>query len=92
MDRAPGRIRVHEHAETGKPLAAYKLHQALEGIWNFFPPPRSAVCLYIRQRWNGPAGIPGKVPPQRRRPVAGDPGKIGHKLSAIGLPYRKART
>ena len=26
MDRAPGRIRVHEHAETGKPLAAYKLH------------------------------------------------------------------
>ena len=26
MDRAPGRTRVHEHAETGKPLAAYKLH------------------------------------------------------------------
>jgi hypothetical protein len=77
MDRVPGRIRVHEHAETGKPLAAYKLHQALEGIRSFFPPPRSAVCLYIRQRWNGPAGIPGKV---------------GHKLSAIGLPYCKART
>jgi hypothetical protein len=26
MDLEPGRIRVHEHAETGKPLAAYKLH------------------------------------------------------------------
>ena len=26
MDRTPGRTRVHEHAETGQPLAAYKLH------------------------------------------------------------------
>lgn len=88
MDRAPGRIRVHEHAETGKPLhpsdgdlspgapvplAAYKLHQALGGIRNFFPPLRSAVRMFIRQRWNGP-------------------NMVGHKLSALGLPYRKARS
>ena len=26
MDLEPGRTRVHEHAETGKPLAAYWLH------------------------------------------------------------------
>jgi len=37
------------------------------------------------QRWNGPA-----EPPQRRRPVAGGPGMVGHKLSANGLPYRTA--
>jgi hypothetical protein len=92
MDHAPGRIRVHEHAETGKPLAAYKLHQALGGFGILFTQPRYARRLFIRQRWNGPAGISGKVPPQRRRPVAGDPGKVGHKLSAIGLPYRKARS
>ena len=29
-------------------------------------------------------------PPQRRSPVAGDSGMVGHKLSANGLPSRKA--
>ena len=73
MDRAPGRIRVHEHAETGKPLAAYKLHFAFSGRRIFFYPPPRAVCTFNRKRWNGPAG---------------NPGKVGHKLSAIGFPYR----
>ena len=77
MDLELGRIRVHEHAETGKPLAAYKLHQALGGFGILFTQPCYAGCLYCRQRWNGPACCQGKV---------------GHKLSAIGLPYRNARS
>jgi len=32
MDLEPGRIRVHEHAETGKSLAAYKLHGTRKSI------------------------------------------------------------
>ena len=73
MDRAPGRTRVHEHAETGQPLAAYKLHRTHGRIGKSNPRFHRATLLCKRQWWNGPAGISGKV---------------GHKISANGLPYR----
>ena len=106
MDLAPGRKRVHEHAETGKPLfpsendrsprcadpcAAYTLHQARGSPGAFRLRSDHGTRSGTRQRWNGPAGHSGKVPPQRRRPVAGGPG-IGHKLSAIGLPQDRVRS
>ena len=62
MDRAPGRIRVHEHAETGKPLAAARSCRR-SYRWRFsgqipdHPVPLLATGLRRRQRWNGPAGF-----------------------------------
>jgi hypothetical protein len=75
MDLELGRTRVHEHAETGKPLAAYKLHtmRSCPGAFRSWFGSAERPCK--RQGWNGPAGVFGTV---------------GHKLSAIGLPYRKA--
>ena len=66
---------VHEHAETGKPLAAYRLFgwRGSLGVCN--PRPQGGARPGKCQRWNGPAGFFGKV---------------GHKLSAIGLRYRTA--
>jgi hypothetical protein len=87
MDRAPGRIRVHEHAETGKPLhpsdedlspgvpvplAVYKLHTARRIFRGINPRPDRARRMCRRQRWNGLNHMDG------------------HKLSANGLPYRTA--
>jgi hypothetical protein len=66
---------IHEHAETGKPLAAFKLHARRTSLGAYRPWSGSAVRPCRRQWWNGPAGGPGTV---------------GHKLSAIGLPYSKA--
>jgi len=95
MDLEPGRTRVHELAETGKPLAAYKLHGTRGGIRS----PRRRVFVAgvesfgaigplsyraagpcARHGWNGPAA--------GNRQVAG--GLVGHKLSAIGSPLRAA--
>jgi hypothetical protein len=86
LDREPGRTRVHEHAETGKPvhpsdeylslgapvpLAAYKLHGTHGRIRENSSRSNRAKGLCRRQRWNGPAGFLGAV---------------GHKISANGLP------
>jgi hypothetical protein len=68
---------VHEHAETGKPLAAYKLHGAREYLGGALSPPGRASCLCRSQRWNGPAS---------------NIGMVGHNLSAIGVPHRTARS
>ena len=75
---APGRTRVNEHAETGKPLADNRLHgrRGERGAFKlrFF----SAVRPCTRTRWNGPGGILPKL--------------VGHKLSAIGLPQHSTRS
>jgi hypothetical protein len=79
MDLEPGRIRVHEHAETGKPLAAH-----VHGIPSRFSPPMARPARGFRPRlrlgWNGPA--------QGDRPIVC--GTVGHKLSAIGSPHQTA--
>src|ERR1017187_8150737 len=67
MDRAPGRTRVHEHAERGKPLAANRLHGTRGKLLAFKPLFFRAVRPCIRQRWNGPAEFLL--------------GLVGHKLS-----------
>jgi hypothetical protein len=79
MDLEPGRIRVHEHAETGKPLAA-----DLRGIRRKIRPLLAYLPGVARPRrrlgWNGPA--------QRNLQVAQS--RFGHKLSAIGSPHQTA--
>ena len=75
MDFGPGRTRVHEHAETGRPFAASRLHRMRGIIGQGFPQPHFAEGQCKRQRWNGPAS---------------NIGVVGHKLSAIGLPQRAA--
>jgi hypothetical protein len=92
MDLAPGRKRVHEHAETGKPLhpsdndrspgcaapwVVCTLHQARGSAGAFQLCSDHGARSGTRQRWNGPAGHSGKV---------------GHKLSAIGLPQDRVRS
>jgi hypothetical protein len=58
---APGRTRVHEHAETGKPLAEDRLHGGLEEPRAvklcFFSPVRPCTRL----RWNGPGMVGHKL-------------------------------
>jgi hypothetical protein len=81
MDLEPGRTRVNEHAETGKPQAEFKLHGCRERNEPYLAPIHRAVCPCNRHGfthgWNGPA----------------DRGffailMVGHKLSAIGSPLR----
>jgi len=76
MDLEPGRTRVHEHAETGKPLAAFKLHGIRETVGAAKPPSSRVVLPCTRHGWNGPALFWGMV---------------GHKLPAIGSPHGKSR-
>jgi hypothetical protein len=77
MDLEPGRTRVHEYAETGKPQPAQKLHRTRWRLWAFRPVSSRAVRLCTRLGWNGPAVSSGMV---------------GHKLSAIGLPHQSIRS
>src|ERR1700723_1223772 len=55
MDLEPGRIRVHEHAETGKPLAAH-----VHGIRSRFSPPMAPLAVGFRRA----AASVGTAPPQ----------------------------
>jgi hypothetical protein len=85
---------VHEHAETGKPLAAYKLHGTRgpqpticagwgakrKSIGPSMPRSVRAARPCTRQGWNGPAA--------GNRLVAS--GLVGHKLSAIGSLHHSA--
>jgi hypothetical protein len=82
MDLEPGRTRVHEHAETGKPLAAKKLHGTQGRIGANLAHLPGVVRSCDLQGWNGPAGDDGFV----------FFGVVGHKLSAIGLPHRAVRS
>ena len=75
MDREPGRIWVYERAETGRPLAACEVHGTRGNSGADRSRSRQARASCIRQRWNGPIGTAGLV---------------GHKISALGLPPRKA--
>jgi len=79
MDLEPGRIRVHEHAETGKPLAA-----VVHGIRSRFRPLLARPAGGFRPDccfgWNGPAAADRQIVRCR----------IGHKLSAIGSPHQTA--
>ena len=77
MDLDPGRTRVHEYAETGKPLAAQKLHRTRWSFQACWPNSSRAVRLCTRHGWNGPAR---------------NTGMVGHKLSAIGLPHHPNRS
>jgi len=80
MDLEPGRTRVHEHAETARPLAAHKLHGASAGIGPVLARLAGAVRPCDCQGSNGPAA--GKRQFARC--------KVGHKLSAPGSPLRTA--
>ena len=82
MDLEPGRTRVHEHAETGRPKAALKLHGMRGRIGADIAHSPGNVRPCDCQGWNGPAGDSG---------FASD-GKVGHKLSAIGLPHYAVRS
>jgi len=53
----------------------------------FNPWPQCAARLYAGQRGTVPPR--SSACPHRQNIVAGDQGTAGHKLSAIGLPYRK---
>jgi hypothetical protein len=82
MDLEPGRTRVHEHAETGRPLAALKLHGTQGRIGADLARPFGVARPCDCQGWNGPA---------IDTEFAVD-SKVGHKLSAIGLPYHAVRS
>ena len=79
MDLEPGRTRVHEHAETGKPFAAksHGMHKRIE-------PDLARSSWLVRpcrsDGWNGPD----------RRKLQFARVKVGHKLSAIGSPLHSA--
>lgn len=90
---APGKTRVHEHAETGKPgnssdedesrsllvpHAANGLHGARTGFRRDKPDSDRAVWPCMRARGNGLAG--------------NDSGNVGHKLSATGSPHHSTRS
>jgi len=90
MDLELGRTRVHEHTETGKPLAAHNLHAAPRSAWGLKPRPLRAVRPCKRHGWNGPTGYFGFFPPHRQNSVNWGHGVVGHKLSAIGSPERQA--
>jgi hypothetical protein len=79
MDLEPGRIRVHEHAETGKPLAAH-VHGIRSRFSPSMAPPARGFRPGRRLGWNGPAAA--DLPIVRCT--------VGHNLSAIGSPHQTA--
>ena len=79
MDLEPGRIRVHEHAETGKPLAAH-VHGIRSRFSPFMARPARGFRPGRRLGWNGPAAAD--------RPIIRC--TVGHNLSAIGSPHQTA--
>jgi hypothetical protein len=60
---SPAGQRVHEHAETGKPQAAFKLHGARRRIEAYLASFPGVVRPCLRRGWNGPA--------PRNRQIAG---------------------
>ena len=79
MDLEPGRIRVHEHAETGKPLAAI-VHGIRSRIRPLMARSVGRFRPDCRLGWNGPAAGDRQIVRCR----------FGHKLSAIGSPHQTA--
>ena len=80
MDLEPGRTRVHEHAETGKPPPAWKAHGRRERIEPHLARIHRVVRPCNGRGWNGPGG----------RDFAIAHAQVGHKLSAIGSPQHTA--
>ena len=79
------------------PPATHELHRARGRQGQFSSPFNCAVRLCSRRRVNGlapfhPLVDQGMVPSQRRTPVAGGPGAIGHQISASGFANWTARS